>query len=254
MSNVSAQELVDHGTPLDGRTALVVGGSRGVGAAIARRLAADGATVVLTYHSSASAAEEVAASSDRITAVQCDSGDPAALAETVEQVASRFGTLNILVYNSGVALQAEVDEMTADDLDHVYAINVRGAFVAAKAASPRMESGGRIIFIGSNVTARAAFPGASAYVMSKHAIAGLARGLSQDFAPRQITVNTVQPGPINTDMNPADGPNSSSSLGMIPLNRYGEPQDVASLVAFLAGEQSSFITGAALTIDGGYSV
>jgi 3-oxoacyl-[acyl-carrier protein] reductase len=241
-------------SPLTGRTALVIGGSRGIGAGIARRLAADGATVTLTYNGSAAAAEAVVASHERITAIQCDSSDAKALAETVSTVTDGFGTLDILVYNAGVALMATIDEMEIAEFEHVYAVNVRGAVVAAKAASPRMTGGGRIIFIGSNVTARAAFPGASAYVMSKSAIAGLARGLSHDFAARQITVNTVQPGPINTDLNPADGPHSEMSLSMIPLDRYGEPRDVAALVAFLAGKESGFITGAALTIDGGYSV
>ncbi|WP_250157424.1 SDR family oxidoreductase [Tianweitania aestuarii] len=233
---------------------MVVGGSRGIGAAIVRRLSAAGATVAFTYHGSAEAADALAASSEGVSAVKCDSADAAALAETVEHVADRFGSIDILVYNAGVGLSGSVDQMNLADFDRTFAINVRGAFVATKAASPRMGEGGRIIFIGSNVTQRAAFSGAAAYVMSKSAIAGLARGLSQDFALRKITVNTVQPGPVDTDLNPADGPKSGPTLSLIPLGRFGETSEIASLVAYLAGPESSFITGAALTINGGYSV
>lgn len=240
--------------PLLGKKALVIGGSRGIGAAIVARLAQDGAEIAFTYRGSADAAQSLAASLNKGLAIQADSGDEAALSGAVEHAARHMGGIDILVYNAGVLVRGGVDELSLADFDRTYAVNVRGAFIAVQAASRHLPEGGRIVFIGSNAAERSSFPGAAAYVMSKSAIGGLARGLSQDFAPRGITVNTIQPGPTATDMNPQDGPMAGAIRGFVPLGRFGEPAEIGALVAHVAGPEAGFITGAAFTIDGGFSV
>ena len=240
--------------PLFGKKALVIGGSRGIGAAIVERLSAEGAAVAFTYNGGVAAAEALAAALDRTVAIRADSSDEAALAAAVEQAAQQWGGIDILVYNAGILTRGTVDEVSLADFDRVYAINVRGAYIAVQAASRHLSEGGRIIFIGSNVAERANFAGTSAYVTSKAAIAGLARGLAQDFAPRRITVNTVQPGPTATDMNPVDSGHYDAVRDFVPLGRYGEPAEIGALVAHIAGPEAGFITGAAFTIDGGFSI
>lgn len=242
---------------LSGKTALVTGGSRGIGAAIAKRLAADGAAVALTYVGTREKADEVvraiAAGGGRALALRADSADAAAVKGAVAETARAFGRLDVLVNNAGVAVVAPLDRFSLEDFDRMVAVNIRGVFVAAQEAARHMGQGGRIITIGSVNADRMPFAGGSVYAMTKAAVAGLTRGLARDLGPRGITVNTVQPGPTATDMNPAQGPFAEAMKGLIALGRYGEADEIASLVAYLAGPESAFVTGASLTIDGGYA-
>ncbi len=240
---------------LDGTVALVTGGSRGIGAAIALRLAEDGADVVLTYQRSA---EQAAGVVDRITAlgrralaVRADGGDPAEVTEAVERTVAEFGRLDILVNNAAVFVVGPLDDLSLEDVDRTLHVNVRAVFVASQAAARHMTDGGRIISIGSNVIERTPFAGMALYSMSKAALVGMTKGLAQDLSPRGITVNLVSPGPIDTDMNPADGPNASAINELVPLGRFGTPDDVAATVSHLAGDAGRFITAASVAIDGG---
>jgi 3-oxoacyl-[acyl-carrier protein] reductase len=239
------------------RVALVTGGSRGIGAAIARRLAADGAAVALTYAGSRAKAEEVAAAiasaGGRAKAIQADSADPDAVRRAVEETARAFGRLDILVNNAGVAAIAPIDEFKMEDFDRLVAVNVRAVFVAAQAAVRHMKAGGRIITIGSVNAEHISYAGGSVYAMTKAAVAGLSRGLARDLGPRGITVNTVQPGPIDTDMNPDEGAFADEMKKLTSLGRYGTADEVAALVAHLASPEAGYITGASITIDGGYT-
>lgn len=239
-----------------GRVALVTGGSRGIGAAIVRRLAADGAQVFFTYARSANAARAlesaVAEAGGRATGLTADSADPQALRRAVDLAAGLSGRLDIVVNSAGILQHGTVDTVALEDFDRIVAVNVRGAFVLAQAAAPHMGAGGRIVTVGSIAAARTAFPGASLYGMTKAAVAALVRGLAIDLAPRGITVNNVQPGPTTTDMNPADSPYRDQLLQMLPLRRMGTPEEVAAVVAFLASEEAGFVTGASYTVDGGY--
>lgn len=243
---------------LDGRVALVTGGSRGIGAAVALRLAEDGADVALTYQQNADRAAEVVerikAAGRRGMAVQADSGDAAAVTAVVDQVAGLFGRLDILVNNAGVFDIAALEDLGVEEFDRTVAVNVRGPFVAAKAAAGHMIDGGRIISIGSNVAERVVFPGFALYAMSKTALIGLTKGLGRELGPRRITVNLVNPGPTDTDLSPADGPHAEEIRGFTALGRYGDPVDIAAAVAFLAGEGGRNITGASINVDGGFNI
>ncbi|QGZ38162.1 3-oxoacyl-[acyl-carrier protein] reductase [Pseudoduganella flava] len=244
-------------TNLNGKIAFINGGSRGIGAAIARRLARDGATVAITYHASAIAAEalvaEIEAGGGKALAVQADAADAVTLTRAIDSVADRFGRLDILVNNAGILRLGPVEEFALEDFDRTVAVNVRSVFVAAQAAARHMGDGGRIINISSTNALRMPFAGGAVYAMSKSALTGLAKGLARDLGPRGITVNNVQPGPIDTDMNPADGAMAPSMHGFMALPRHGRADEVAAMVAYLAGAEAAFVTGADLLIDGGFA-
>ncbi|MGP4020595.1 3-oxoacyl-ACP reductase family protein [Saccharopolyspora sp. 5N708] len=243
--------------PLSGKTALVTGGSRGIGAAVARRLAADGATVALTYASSRDKADEVVsgiqAANGRAVAIHADSANHDDVAAAVTETVRTFGGLDILVNNAGVGAVQPVDELSMDDIDRLIDVNVRGVVVAIREALKHLSDGGRIITIGSINADRIPIAGLSVYGMTKAAVAGLTRGLARELAPRGITVNNVQPGPIDTDLNPATGPLAASMLSVMALDRYGTSDEVAAMVSYLAGPEAAFMTGASLNIDGGYT-
>jgi NAD(P)-dependent dehydrogenase (short-subunit alcohol dehydrogenase family) len=240
---------------LKGRVALVTGGSRGIGAAIARRLAADGADVAVTYARSADKAEAVVADiralGRKAFATAADNTDAPALAAAVERASATLGRLDILVNNAGIFHAAPIEELTLDDFDRTVAINLRAVFAASKAAAAKMSEGGRIVSIGSNLAERVPGAGISLYALSKAALVGLTRGLARDLGSRGITVNVVQPGSTDTDMNPASGPGADGQRNLMAIPRFGEPKDIAGLVAWLAGPEGRFVTGAAWTIDGG---
>ncbi|MGN9908995.1 SDR family NAD(P)-dependent oxidoreductase [Phytohabitans sp. LJ34] len=243
---------------LDGKVALVTGGSRGIGAAVAVRLAEDGADVALTYQSNADRAaavvERIEAAGRRGVAVPADNADAGTLAAAVERVAAEFGRLDVLVNNAGVFQVAPLPDLGLADFDHTIAVNVRGPFVAAQAAAAHMGDGGRIVTIGSNVAERAVFPGFALYSMSKTALVGLTKGLARDLGARGITANLVNPGPTDTDANPADGPNADTIRSFTALGRYAEPAEIAAAVAFLAGDGGRYMTGAVINVDGGFTV
>ena len=244
--------------PLTGRRALVTGGSRGIGAEVVRRLAADGAAVAFTYGASAAEAQklvaEVAANSGTAVAIQADSADALQVAKSVDDTVSKLGGLDILVNNAGVAYIADAGSFTLEQFDRSVAINVRGAFVAIQRALPHLGESGRIINIGSINADRVPGPGLSVYAMTKGAVAGLTRGLARELGPRGITVNNIQPGPIATDMNPEEGEFADSMRQVMALGRYGQPRDIASAVSYLAGPESGYITGANWNVDGGFTV
>ncbi|MFE4605179.1 SDR family NAD(P)-dependent oxidoreductase, partial [Kitasatospora indigofera] len=231
---------------LDGKVALVTGGSRGIGAAVALRLAEDGADVALTYLGNAERAADVVdgikALGRRGLAVRADSADPAAVRAAVDQAAAEFGRLDILVNNAGAGVLGPVEELSAADVDRVLQVNVRAPFLAAQAVLRHMAEGGRIITIGSCMSERSAFAGGSLYGMSKSALNGLTRSLARELGPRGITANLVQPGPIDTEMNPADGPAGELQRSLTALGRFGQPSEVAAMVAHLAGEGGRYVT------------
>ncbi|MEU2615144.1 SDR family oxidoreductase [Micromonospora sp. NPDC007271] len=243
---------------LDGRVALVTGGSRGIGAAVALRLARDGADVALTYQRqegrAADLVEQIKATGRRAMALPADSADADAMSAAVDRVAEEFGRLDILVNNAGVFLVGPVEELGLAEFERTVAVNVRAPFVASKAAARHMTAGGRIINIGSNMAERAVFPGFALYAMSKTALVGLTKGLGRELGPRGITVNLVHPGPTDTDANPADGPNAALISGFTALGRYAAPADIAAAVAFLAGDDSGYVTGATINVDGGFTI
>jgi 3-oxoacyl-[acyl-carrier protein] reductase len=238
---------------LDGQVALVTGGSRGIGAGIVRRLASEGAAVAFTYAASEANAlqlvHEVETGGGRAIALKANSASAEELRSAVKQTASKLGALDIFVSNAGILTRGTIDTYSLEDFDRMVAINVRAAFVGIQAASQAMKDGGRIVIIGSNTAIRTAFPGASVYSMTKAALTGLVRGAAIDLAPRAITVNNVQPGPTATDMSSAY---AELAKTLVPLKRMGDVSEVASFVSYLASKEAGFITGASLTIDGGY--
>lgn len=240
---------------LAGKRALVTGGSRGIGAAIARRLAAEGADVAITYAASADAAArvtgEIEALDRKALAIAADNRDAAAIEAAISQAAAELGGIDILVNNAGIFIAAPVDELSLDDFDATIAVNLRAAFVAVRAVLPHMSEGGRIIAIGSNLALQAPSPGLTAYNASKAGIAMLHQALSRDLAPRGITVNTVHPGSTDTDMNPASGPHAADQIALTSLGRFGTPDDIASAVTYLASPEARSITGTALLVDSG---
>jgi len=242
--------------PLSGKVALIQGGSRGIGAAIVQRLAAEGAAVAFTYVSSTAKAQElqdsIIATGGKALAIQADSADAAAIRQAVNSTVQTFGRLDILVNNAGVLAVAALEDFTLEDFDQTLAINVRSVFIASQEAARHMGAGGRIINIGSTNADRMPFAGGGPYAMSKAALVGLTKGLARDLGPRGITINNVQPGPVDTDMNPAHGEFAESLIPLMAVGRYGTAGEIASFVAYLAGPEAGYITGASLTIDGGF--
>lgn len=242
---------------LGGKVALVTGGSKGIGAAIVKRLATDGAAVGFTYASSpekAQAVEQaVTAVGGKALGIRADSSDAAAVKAAVAEVVKTFGRLDILVNNAGVAVLAPIEDFPPEEFERTVAINIKGVFYATQEAVRHMGEGGRIIMIGSVNSDRMPFLGGSVYALSKAAVAGFTRGLARDLGARGITVNNIQPGPVDTEMNPADGPFAETLKGMLALQRYGQGDEIAGLVAYLASAEAGYITGASLKIDGGFA-
>jgi 3-oxoacyl-[acyl-carrier protein] reductase len=242
---------------LAGKVALVTGGSRGIGAAIARRLARDGAAVAFTYATSADKAREVARQIDadggRVMVIQADNADPDAVTAAVDQTVRQLGRIDILVNNAGIIENGPLEEMTIEQADRLWAVDVRAVFVASQAAARHMTEGGRIITVGSALAERVPVPGLTLYSMAKSALTGLTRGLARDLGPRGITATVVHGGLTDTDMNPADSP-AAGFLRTIPaLGRYGVADDIAATVAHLAGDGGRYVTGTAITVDGGFA-
>jgi len=242
---------------LAGKVALVTGGSRGIGAAIARRLARNGAAVAFTYVTATGKAQAVAKQIDadggRVLVIQADSADPGAVVAAVDQTVQELGALDILVNNAGTFIGGPVEEATVEQADHLWAVDVRAVFVACQAAARHMSEGGRIITIGSALADHVPVPGMTLYAMAKSALTGLTWGLARDLGPRGITVALVHGGLIDTGMNPADGPAASFLSGIPALGRYGSAEDIAAIVAHLAGDGGRYVTGAAISVDGGFA-
>ena len=240
---------------LNEKVALITGGSRGIGAAIAKRLAADGASVAITYAKDAGAASAVVKAIElgggKAIAIQADAADSDAIKDAVEQTVAIFGRLDVLVNNAGTAIPKTFEETTLDEMDRVIDINIRGVLVATQAVLKHKKSGGRIIMIGSAVGERVAAPGLVPYAATKGAVKMFSQALAREIGGRGITVNNIQPGPIDTDLNPAAGDWVVPQKAVTALDRYGRAEEVAALVAFVAGPESSYITGANLTVDGG---
>jgi 3-oxoacyl-[acyl-carrier protein] reductase len=240
---------------LEGKIALVTGGSRGIGAAIAKRLAADGANIAITYtqgkDTAASVVKEIERAGRRAIAIQADATDVNAVKAAVEKTVATFGRLDVLVNNAGTAIPKRFEETTLEELDRVIDINIRGTFVTTQAALKHLNNDGRIITIGSCVGERVMTPGLVPYSATKGAVKVFAQALSREVGSRGITVNNIQPGPIDTDLNPAAGDWAVPQKANTALNRYGHVEDVAELVAFVASPEASYITGASLTVDGG---
>lgn len=241
---------------LAGKVALVTGGSRGIGRAIGRELALRGAKIAFTYINAAAKAHEAAAeigafSGHSALALQADGADIRAVEAAVNRTATEFGRLDILVNNAGIFIAKPIDAVTADEFERVMAVNVRAVFIASQAAARHLSDGGCIVNIGSNLADRPGQAGFTLYAMSKSALVGLTKGLARDLGPRKITVNLIQPGATDTDMNPADGPHAGTLRSAMAIPRHGSGENIAGLVAYLASEQGRFVTGASITIDGG---
>lgn len=244
---------------LKGKVAFITGGSRGMGAGIAKRLAEDGTNIVFTHSGrNAKRAEEVLkvvrANGVEGIALVANNEDSEAIKKALKTTIEKFGSLDILVNNAGVAIMKPLEEQTLDEFDQMMKVNVKAVFVASQFAAPFMKSGGRIITIGSNMADHVAMPGASLYSMSKSALIGLTKGIARDLGSRNITVNLIQPGSVDTEMNPADGEFAPYQKQLTALGRFGEVEEIAGLVAYLAREESQFITGTAITIDGGCNI
>jgi 3-oxoacyl-[acyl-carrier protein] reductase len=245
----------NNGQKLGGKVAVVTGGSRGIGAAITKRLAADGASVAFTYAKGADAAvsvvKEIERSGGKAIAIQADAADADAVKAAVEKAVATFGRLDVLVNNAGTAIPKPFEETTLEEMDRVIDINIRGVFVATQAALKHMKSGARIIMIGSAVGERVAAPGLVPYAGTKGAVKMFTQALAREIGSRGITVNNVQPGPIDTELNPATGDWAVPQKAATALNRYGHVDEIAAMVSFVAGSEASYITGANLTVDGG---
>jgi len=240
---------------LKNKVALVTGGSRGIGAAIAKRLAADGAHVAITYTNGQDAAATVVKDIERAggkaVAIKADAADAEAVRNAVDKTVATFGQIDVLVNNAGTAIAKKFEDTTLEEMDRMFNINVRGALVATQAALKHMNNGGRIIMIGSCVGERLLTPGLVPYSATKGAVKMFTQGLSREVGGRGLTVNNIQPGPIDTDLNPASGDWAAPQKANTALDRYGKVDEVAALVSFVAGPESSYITGANLTVDGG---
>ena len=244
-------------TELAGKRALVTGGSRGIGAAIAVELARRGADVAISYDRAVDRAQGIVAQVEkegrRGVAIQADAADPEAIRSLVNQAAMEFGGLDILVNNAGTFRGGPIAELSLDDIDTLLQVNIRGVVLTAQAAIPHLSDGGRIITIGSNVAERVPFPNLTMYALTKSAHLAFTRGLAQELAPRNITVNLVQPGPIETELNPADGALADINRSLTALKRYGTADEIAAVVGFVASPASSFMTGSVVTADGGFN-
>lgn len=242
---------------LAGKSALVTGGSRGIGAAIAKRLANEGADVAITYSSSEERAQQVVddivKGGGKAVAIKADAADQIAVRASVQQAVKEFGKIDILVNNAGVLALGPIAEFPADDFERALSVNVRSVFTATQEAVRHMPDGGRIITIGSVNSERMPFQGGSVYALTKGAVASFTKGLARDLGARKITVNNIQPGPVDTEANPASGPFADSLLGLMALKRYGRADEVAAMTAYLAGPEAGYITGASLLIDGGFA-
>ncbi|WP_250005666.1 SDR family NAD(P)-dependent oxidoreductase [Actinoplanes sp. M2I2] len=243
---------------MDGKVALVTGGGRGIGAAVALRLAEEGADVALTYqrnHQRADAVvDQIKERGRRAIAIRADSAEPAAVVGAVDRTLGELGRLDVLVNNAGSFRLGPIEQLGPDEVEETLAVNVRAPFVASQCAARHMSAGGRIINIGSNVAERAVFPGFSLYAMSKSALSGLTKALGRELGARGITVNLVNPGPTDTELNPADGPDAGTINGFTALGHYAAPADVAAAVTFLAGPDARYITGATVNVDGGFTI
>lgn len=244
-------------TTLAGRRALVTGGSRGIGAGIVRRLAAEGAAVAFTYGASAAEADklvtELSADGAKIVAIQADSADPAQVSNAVEEAVGALGGLDVLVNNAGTAYLAPIDDFPQEQFDRLVAINIGGVYSAIRSAVGHLGDGSRIINIGSINADRVPTGGTAVYAMTKGAVSSLTRALARELGPRGITVNNVQPGPIITDLNPDEGEFADAVRQTTALGRYGHTSDIAAVVSFLAGPESGYVTGANWNVDGGFT-
>lgn len=242
-------------TRLSGKKALITGGSRGIGRATALRFAAEGADIALTYSASADQAKEVVAAIEKLgrkaVAIQADAKHPKKLEGVVKQAADALGGLDIVMNNAGVFLASPITETTDEEFETTFAVNVHSVFIIGREAARILPEGGRIINVGSVLGERSLFDNMTSYAMSKFAVAGMTRAWARDLAARKITVNAIQPGPIATDMNPDQGDFADFMRNQIPLKRYGHPEEIAALAAFLASPEASYITGTMQTIDGG---
>jgi 3-oxoacyl-[acyl-carrier protein] reductase len=242
---------------LMGKFALVTGASRGIGAAIARRLAKEGAQVAITYSSSAERAQQVVdgivKDGGKALAIKADAADQPAVRAAIQQAGKAFGKIDILVNNAGVLALGAIAEFPAEDFEKALSVNVRSVFTAIQEVLRHMPDGGRIITIGSVNSERMPFVGGSVYALTKGAIASFTKGLARDLGARKITVNNIQPGPVDTEANPASGPFAETMLGLLALKRYGHADEIAAMTAYLAGPEAAYITGASLLIDGGFA-
>lgn len=243
---------------LNNKVVFVTGGSRGIGAGIAKRMAAEGADVVITYvqgkqHAQA-VVNEITGMGRRALAIAVNNADAQGIVAAIEQTVATFGKIDVLVNNAGIFVRKALADYTLEDFDITMAVNVRAVFLASQAASRHMTAGARIITIGSNMAHRVAGANGSLYAMSKSALVGLTKGMARDLGAQGITVNLVHPGPVDTDMNPANGAHADAVRSGMAIPKYGAPADIASLVAWLAGDESGFMTGAAMTMDGGFSI
>ncbi|WP_026632491.1 SDR family NAD(P)-dependent oxidoreductase [Dyadobacter alkalitolerans] len=242
---------------LENKIALVTGGSRGIGAAISKKLALEGATVLFTFSHATEKAQAVVAeikeAGGNAVAIQADSSDSQQITDTVNATIAKFGHIDILVSNAGIYIGKAFEDHTLEDYERIMSINVRAVYLAAHAVAKHMSAGGRIITIGSNMADNSLSPQTTLYTMSKSALQGFTRGLARDLGPKGITVNLVQPGPIDTDMNPSNTEHANFVRSRMAIPKYGTGEDIAGLVSFLASEEGNFITGSALTIDGGFN-